>query len=246
MGAAVMRNLQTMLIGVGLVLLLALSGVAMVFWTDRTRLAAQLKESDELFKKFQQESARLETEKAQLAREHEALQTDVMAYLATNTKLQEETEDLNARLTEADARVEEQTLEIEKLQDKLEKLHKQMSRNTTERRVAATQQLKAASEKAAALERTLKTERSLYQYNLGVVYAQGKRYDEAIEAYRKSIELNPKNAEAHYNLGLLFDRVKSLPDRAAWHYRRYLELKPQAEDRDEVQQWIDMLTASVR
>lgn len=241
-----MRNLSTVLIGLGVILLLALSGAVMVFWTDRARLASQLHESDELFRKFQQDTNRLETEKAQLAREHETLQSDVMSYVSTNTKLQEETETLKAQLVEAEVRVEEQTLELEKLQDKLEKLHKQMSRTKTERRLAAGKELKALTDKVAGLEQTLKQERSLYQYNLGVVYAQAKRYEDAIDAYRKSIELNPKNAEAHYNLGLLYERVKSLSDRATWHYRRYLELKPQAEDRDEVQQWIDMLTASVR
>lgn len=241
-----MRAMSTALIGLGLLLLLGLSGATMLCWTDRARLAGQLRESDELFRKFQQDTNRLETEKAQLAREHEALQHDAMSYVSVNTKLQEETEGLSTRLAEAEARVEEQTAEREKLQDKLEQLHKQLSRTKTERRLASTKDLKALTEKVAGLEQTLKQERSLYQYNLGVVYAQATRYDDAIEAYRKSIELNPKNAEAHYNLGLLYDRVKTQSDRAAWHYRRYLELKPQAEDRDEVQQWIDMLTASLR
>lgn len=241
-----MRGLQTIAIGLGAVLLLTLSAAVMVFWSDRTRLAGQLRESDELFRKFQQETARLETEKAQLAREHESLQADVMSYVATSNKLQEESEELKVLLEDAESQAETKTLEIEKLQDKLEKLHKQMSRDTTDRRVAATKELKATKEKLAAVEQKLKEERALYQYNLGVVYAQAKRYDEAIDAYRKAIEIDPKNAEAHYNLGLLYERVKSLSDRATWHYRRYLELKPQAEDRDEVQQWIDMLTASVR
>ena len=239
-------NKPTLLIGVGLVLVLALSGAVMVFWTERTRLMGQLRESDELFRKFQQETNRLEAEKAQLAHEHETLQSDAMSYVSANTKLQEEADGLKGQLTNAQAQVQEKTAEIEKLQDKLEKLHKEMSRTKTDHRLTATKEFKALGDKVAGLEQTLKQERALYQYNLGVVYAQAKRYDDAIEAYRKSTELDPKNADAHYNLGLLYDRVKALPDRAAWHYRRYLELKPQAEDRDEVQQWIDMLTASVR
>ena len=96
-----MRNIQTVLMGLGAVLLLSLSGATMVFWRDRIRLTAQLRESDELFKKFQQESTRLETEKAQMTHEHEALQSDVMTYVANNTKLQQQADDLGAKLKDA-------------------------------------------------------------------------------------------------------------------------------------------------
>ena len=244
-----MNNRPTVLLSAGAVLLLAFVGACMALvmcWTERTRLVSQLHESDELFRKFQQETARLETEKAQLAQQHETLQSDAVSYMATNTKLQEEAENLKSQLADAQSQEQEKTAEIEKLQDKLEKLHKEMSRVKTDRRLTATKEFKALTDKVAEREQALKQERSLYQYNLGIVYAQAKQYDEAIESYRKSIEFNPNNADAHYNLGLLYERVKALPDRAVFHYRRYLELNPQAEDRDEVQQWIDMLTASVR
>lgn len=234
------------LICLGAGLFIAAGGAALVFWSDSARLATQLRQSDELFRKLQQEAGRLETEKSQLTKEYEALQSDVVSYVSVNTKLQDEAEGLKEQLADAHAQLQEKTTDLERLQGKLEKLHKEMSRASTERRRAVTKEIKDLNAKVAQMEQTLKHERSLYQYNLGIVYAQANRYDDAIEAYRKSIELSPRNADAHYNLGLLYDRVKTQSDRAAWHYRRYLELKPQAEDREEVQQWIDMLTASVR
>ena len=241
-----MRKFSAIALTVGIGLCAVLAGVGIMLWSETKRLHAQLRQSDALFRKLQTETGRLETEKAQLARDYENLQHDVVSYVSTNTKLQEENGGLKTSLEEAQARVEEQTQELEKLQDKLEQLHKEMARAKTEQRKVVTKDFKDLTAKVAALEDTLKHERALYQYNLGIVYAQAQRYDEAIEAYQQSLELDPKNADAHYNLGLLHERVKSQPDRAAWHYRRYLELKPQAEDRDEVQQRIDMLTAALR
>lgn len=231
-------------VGIGLCVVLA-SGVIML-WSETKRLNAQLRQSDELFRKLQTETSGLETEKAKLARDYENLQHDVVSYVSANTKLQEDNGGLKTSLEEAQARVEEQSHELEKLQDKLEQLHKEMARTKTEERKVVTKEFKDLTAKVATLEDTLKHERALYRYNLGIVYAQAQRYDEAIEAYQQSLELDPKNADAHYNLGLLYERVKSQSERAAWHYRRYLELKPQAEDRDDVQQRIDMLTAALR
>jgi tetratricopeptide (TPR) repeat protein len=49
------------------------------------------------------------------------------------------------------------------------------------------------------------------------------------------------NADAHYNLGLLYKDVKQDPDKAIMHLSKYLELKPDAEDKEEVQGWIEKL-----
>ena len=241
-----MRSGSALKLILGAGVCLALLGSTFVLWSETKRLNAQLRQSDELFRKLQTETSGLETEKAHLARDYETLQHDAVSYVSTNAKLQEENGGLKTSLEEAQARVEEQGHELEKLQEKLEQLHKEMARAKTEQRKVVTKEFKDLTAKVATLEDALKHERALYQYNLGIVYAQAQRYDEAIEAYQQSLELDPKNADAHYNLGLLYERATSQSDRASWHYRRYLELTPQAEDRDEVQQRIDMLTAALR
>ena len=52
------------------------------------------------------------------------------------------------------------------------------------------------------------------------------------------MKLNPDNPDAHYNLGLLYENHQKDPIKACLHYRKYLELKPQAEDKEEVENWI--------
>ena len=41
-------------------------------------------------------------------------------------------------------------------------------------------------------------------YNLGVVYGQQGRTDEAIREYQAALRINPDYAEAHYNLGVVY------------------------------------------
>ncbi len=69
-------------------------------------------------------------------------------------------------------------------------------------------------------------------FNLGLLYAELRRYEEAIEAYRQTIRLTPDNADAHSNLGMLYggtnrpneakatlkEAIKLAPDSAAAHY----------------------------
>jgi tetratricopeptide (TPR) repeat protein len=66
-------------------------------------------------------------------------------------------------------------------------------------------------------------------------------YDDAIDAYEKSLKAKDANAEAHYNLGLLYENVRSDKPLASKHYKRYLELDPKGKDAAEVSSWIERL-----
>ena len=48
----------------------------------------------------------------------------------------------------------------------------------------------------------------------------------AIESFEKAVEVNPKSAPAHFELGWLFDQKESDPAAAIYHYERYLKLLP--------------------
>lgn len=50
--------------------------------------------------------------------------------------------------------------------------------------------------------------------------------------YRKILSLNPDDDVAHLNLGHLYFRDSNRNDRALMHFQKYLELKPEAEDRE--------------
>ena len=48
----------------------------------------------------------------------------------------------------------------------------------------------------------------------------------AIESFEKAVEVNPKSAPAHFELGWLYDQKDSDPAAAIYHYERYLKLSP--------------------
>jgi Flp pilus assembly protein TadD len=67
---------------------------------------------------------------------------------------------------------------------------------------------------------------ALALFQNGVSLAQENKIDEAIEAFRKAVELKPDLAEAYINLGLLFFR-QDKTDEAEKALLKALELKPE-------------------
>jgi tetratricopeptide (TPR) repeat protein len=47
--------------------------------------------------------------------------------------------------------------------------------------------------------------------NLGSVLDDAGRSDEAIAEYKAAIQLEPKNASAHYNLSIVYQKKKDMP-----------------------------------
>ncbi len=81
---------------------------------------------------------------------------------------------------------------------------------------------------------------ALYE-ELGTAYTKAGLFDEAIEAYRKSLSSNPNNADIHYYLGLLYQKSNKDVQMAVLHFKRYLYLKPDAKNRKEVAYLIEMV-----
>jgi len=50
----------------------------------------------------------------------------------------------------------------------------------------------------------------------------------AIESYQKALEVNPRSASAHFELGWLFEEKQPDPAAAIYHYQQYLKLRPHA------------------
>jgi len=61
----------------------------------------------------------------------------------------------------------------------------------------------------------------------------------AVESFEKALEVNPRSASAHFELGWLFNEKE--PDAAAaiYHYEKYLKLRPNADNAELVRQRIN-------
>lgn len=54
-------------------------------------------------------------------------------------------------------------------------------------------------------------------------------YKGAVEAFERAVQANPRNAAAHFELGVLYqDRLRDWLS-AAYHYQKHLELRPKSE-----------------
>ena len=63
----------------------------------------------------------------------------------------------------------------------------------------------------------------LAQFNLGNLYDEQGRTNEAFEHYRRALHLNPNYADAHFNLALLCERTGDTL-KAVHHWKLYLKL----------------------
>src|SRR6266478_10111088 len=54
-------------------------------------------------------------------------------------------------------------------------------------------------------------------------------YAGAIESFEKALEVNPKSAAAHFELGCLCDQREADPAAAIFHFGRYLKLRPDGD-----------------
>jgi tetratricopeptide (TPR) repeat protein len=200
---------------------------------------------EKLIKKMEEEIDFLKEEKENLFKENEKLKEEAVSFTNLTAKLQEEKKTLQKKVENFQKSMEENERKLNECQVELEKLKKtsgEILQNKEEQLIKENENLR---KKISSLEATLKKERALYHYNLGVAYTKANLFKEAIESYQKCLEFDPKMAEAHYNLGLLYEDFKKDPEVAILHYQKYLELNPDAEDKEEVKKWIDRLTIKI-
>ncbi|MDR0820433.1 MAG: tetratricopeptide repeat protein [Endomicrobium sp.] len=60
---------------------------------------------------------------------------------------------------------------------------------------------------------------------LGKFYFLNNKYDEAVSEFKKVLEINPGNAEAYYNIGLIKESSNQM-DEAREMYSKALTVKP--------------------
>ena|SRR5258706_14423453 len=59
-------------------------------------------------------------------------------------------------------------------------------------------------------------------------------YKGALESFERALEVNPKSASAHFELGWLSDQKESDPASAIYHYDHYLKLRPNADNAETI------------
>jgi len=182
-------------------------------------------------------------------------------------------QDLKAKLVEAEAGRKERTRSIEGVLKQIPNLERQLAslRSEIERKDIALDarerefeamklelqrrehRLIQAEKMTSLLENARRDVKQLntgqqrdMHYNMALVYAKEGKYREAENEYLHSLRLDPTDAEAHYNLGILLDDELNDKSRAAMHYKKYLQLNPHGADAEAVRGWLLQLEMQLK
>lgn len=83
-------------------------------------------------------------------------------------------------------------------------------------------------------------------YNLGAIYTNRGKSKEAVEAFKKAIEIDPKNAQSYYQLGIAyFGSVDTIP-LAITALEKFLQLQSTGPDADAAKGLIDAAKAQIK
>ncbi len=84
----------------------------------------------------------------------------------------------------------------------------------------------------------LRMDTATMHYNLAVILTEQKNFPAAILEYQKVLEIRPNDADAHYNLAILYDDFLKNNEKALEHYRQYIRVAPNTPESQKVRQWI--------
>jgi cytochrome c-type biogenesis protein CcmH/NrfG len=74
--------------------------------------------------------------------------------------------------------------------------------------------------------------------DLGAMYRQAGDFDKALELFNKAIQIDPKLPQAYFNLGMVLRMEKHDAAGAAKAWRKYLELDPNSQARQFLEEQI--------
>lgn len=177
--------------------------------TENKRLSDKEKELDDAGKKIvklEKKIDGLEKRNAQMSKKNDSYTKAIDKLLAENKRIKDEK---GITLLEK---------EITSLKDKL-----RVSRVSLDKSTAVIAQ--------AIKEKELLTrESALLHYNLGCIFFKARDNKRAMEEFMRSLQLNPRNPDAHFNLAIIYDDYLNDNNTAIMHYEKYLELKPDSSD----------------
>lgn len=228
------------------ILLVIFAAATVLFSSAKKKAELQLQRSEQVAEDIEKELNRVKEDEESAKAKHKECLDDLVSSLDTNNQLREEAGKLKVDIEKLKNLVVEQDMIIQQLKSEQGRgtaklLSQPMPSASGKVLLEEIQDLRRQKEE---LEFALQNERALFHYNLGVVYMKAELYPAAIAEYEKSLEFNPDEADTHYNLGFLYERINKDPVRAAYHYRRYLELNPDADDAVTVQGLIHQLFGS--
>ncbi len=121
----------------------------------------------------------------------------------------------------------------EAAQAEQQRLQRALEEQQSRQRIAALKQSAINSFRAGAIQKSISELQEYLKFEpnsdeayfyLGAAYQEQKQLDTAILNYEKCLSLNPNNALAHLNLGILYDHHRNDYARSVEHYKKAKDL----------------------
>jgi tetratricopeptide (TPR) repeat protein len=170
-----------------------------------------------------------------------AIEKDKSAPQGDSEMLLKKMQSLNTRLAAKAVELYVKLQEANQAKKECEKL-KALTGGMNDNRINIEKKNQALEEEAASLRKQILGERAKLYQELGTAYTEAKHFDQAINAYQKSLEANAANAQVYYNLGLLYKHAKGDNQKSLKCFKKYLQVAPAAENKAEVEYLIKMLS----
>jgi tetratricopeptide (TPR) repeat protein len=84
----------------------------------------------------------------------------------------------------------------------------------------------------------LRSEMVTLHYTTGINYNNLGKNEEALKAFLMALKLNPNHAESHFELARLYMEHLGDKESAVAHFRRYLRLRPEANNAERIKGWL--------
>ncbi|MEE9518704.1 MAG: tetratricopeptide repeat protein, partial [bacterium] len=84
----------------------------------------------------------------------------------------------------------------------------------------------------------LRSDMVTLHHTIGINYNNLGKNDEALKAFLMALKLDPNHAESHFELARLYMEHLGDKESAVAHFRRYLRLRPEANNAERIKGWL--------
>lgn len=204
----------------------------------RSKLSNLESEKEKVVKELREVASEVAA-KADLEAEMASVSGETSKQKAIIRKLLERIPELEQELADTQSRERDQSAELSQRQRELRALKVELDKR--EERLKKAERVAALLAKTRTEVQFVGTSRQRdVHYNMGVVFANRGQFKDAEREYLRALRLDSADADTHYNLAVLYDQSLKKYRKAVSHYRRYLKLRPDAPDANEVHIWITM------
>ncbi len=200
---------------------------------DRDNILAQVKTAYDEKNKAYEELRSLKEKSSSTVTEKEELAKKIEVFDKEKMDLEEKIssyEDDNKELTE-------QIESLQKLNAALTKENQEMLNQASLRESSKVQVPKSLMSAVKDREQMVRENADMH-YNLGVLLAKNQEFRNAAIEFQRAVELRKDDAASYFNLGKIYADFYKDKVKAVEYFKKYLEINPQAEDRNWVENFI--------